>query len=102
MSEFNVLDTREFDKFIANQGSFVTRYNELSKEYDTIIKTLLNEWKGKGADAFYSDSQKVRTNISGIQEILQTMCDTLIDCEKIYSECDSALKTSNEQAFKTE
>lgn len=99
MADFNVLDTRKFDDFISQKDSLIKRYDELSEEYDTIIKNLLENWKGRGADAFAEDSQAIKMNIAGISEILNTMCDVLIDCKSVFSECDEALHESNKTAF---
>lgn len=93
--EYNVLDTRSFDTFIEQKESLVQRYNDINSKYDQIVKTLLDDWIGEGADAFRSDAKNVKANINDIYDILKIMCDTLTDCRQIFDECDKALGDYN-------
>lgn len=93
--EYNVLDTRSFDAFIAQKESLVQRYNDINSKYDQIVKTLLDDWIGEGADAFRSDAKNVKANINDIYDILKIMCDTLTDCRQIFDECDRTLGDYN-------
>lgn len=90
-----VLDTKAFDAAIAQKQDLINSYNSLNKEYDRIVSTLLENWKGRGSTSFQKDAQTVKTNIVGIFDILKTMCDTLTDCREIFSECDTALGEYN-------
>ncbi len=90
-----ILDTKAFDAAISKKEDLINAYDSLNTEYDRIVSTLLNNWKGKGADAFKKDAQTVKTNIVGIYDILKIMCDTLVDCKAIFAECDSALGEYN-------
>lgn len=99
MAEFRVLDTGKFDDFIGQKDNLIKRYNELSEEYDTIVKNLLENWKGRGAKAFDEDAKAIKMNIAGLHEILNSMCDVLIDCKEVFVECDEALCESNKTAF---
>ena len=90
-----VLDTKAFDEAIARKQGLINSYNALNEEYDRIVKTLMENWKGRGAAAFQKDATTVKTNIVGIFDILKTMCDTLCDCKEIFSECDASLGECN-------
>lgn len=90
-----VLDTKAFDQALAKKDGLIRSYNELNQEYDRIVNTLLQNWKGRGANAFKKDATTVKTNIVGIFDVLKTMCDTLTDCKTIFAECDSALSDYN-------
>ncbi len=90
-----VLDTRAFDDAISRKADLINSYDALNTEYDRIVTELLNNWKGKGADAFKKDAQTVKTNIVGIYDILKIMCDTLTDCRSVFAECDTALGEYN-------
>lgn len=90
-----LLDTKAFDTFISESGSLVQRYREINNEYDAIVRTLLDVWKGEGADAFRRDAFTVKGNIAGIYDILKTMCDTLTDCRQVFSEADQSLGAYN-------
>ena len=91
MGGYNLLDTRSFDKFLSNKSGLIQRYNKLNSDYDKIVKELTQNWKGKGAEAFKNDAENVKANLTGIKEILVTMCDTLESCKEIFQECDTAL-----------
>lgn len=101
MSEYKLLKTAAFQNFIDSQSDIKKRYDEIRKRYGDIVKELCEGWKGKGADAFREDSEKVMTNITGIQDILNTVCDTLNDCLEIFDECDNSLGKANQDSLKT-
>ena len=98
MSEYKLLDTGAFNRFIEKQGKFVQEYDSIRNEYDSIVNELTKIWKGRGADAFTEDAGIVKTNIVGIGDILQTMCDMLIDCRDVFEECDRSIGQSNRDA----
>ena len=102
MQNYNLLDTQALKTFIDSQKSLKERYNRIVNDYNRIVNDLLNDWKGKGADAFQEDSETVATNIVGIQDILNTMCDTLRDCCDIFEECDTSLGSSNRESISKE
>ena len=90
-----VLDTKAFDKALSKKEELIESYNALNDEYDRIVTALLNNWKGKGAEAFEKDAKTVKTNIVGIFDILKIMCDTLTDCKSVFEECDKGLGEYN-------
>lgn len=98
MADYNLLDTSSFEAFISSQGKLRQQYNDIQAQYRRIVNELLEHWKGRGADAFKEDSEKVMSNLIGIQDILSTMCDTLSDCYDIFSECDNSLGANNRNA----
>ena len=95
MSEYVKLDTRAFDRAIAQKDSLVREYNEINTEYERAVSALLNNWRGRGANAFQDDAKKVKENITGIYDILKIMCDTLTDCRDVFGECDKSLGDYN-------
>ena len=95
MSEYIKLDTRAFDKAIAQKDSLVNEYNAINTAYENAVSTLLKDWIGRGADAFKDDAKKVKENIAGIYDILKIMCDTLTDCREVFGECDRSLGEYN-------
>lgn len=95
MTDYNLFDTNSFGAFIASQGKLQQRYSDIQTRYKQIVDELLEQWKGRGADAFKEDYEKVMSNLIGIQDILLTMCDTLSDCYDIFSECDTSLGINN-------
>lgn len=95
MPGYQLLDTGKFQEFLDSSSSLLDEYNNLNKQYGEIIDELLDNWKGRGAEAFESDSKTVKANIAGIQDILQTMCDMLQDCWRIFDEYDHSLGEAN-------
>lgn len=98
MSEYQVLDTRSFDKFLSNKNVLINRYEKLTEKYDEIVQDLDANWKGYGADAFQKDAANVKANLTGIKDILITMCDTLESCKEIFQECDTSLGAANKDS----
>lgn len=90
-----VLDTRALDEAIARKDGLISAYNALNEEYDRIVKNLLANWEGRGATAFKKDATTVKTNIVGIYDNLTHLCDILIDCKDVFSECDTGLGDYN-------
>ena len=96
-SGFKRIDTAYIDEAIAKRDHLIAEYDRINLEYDRIIAELMNNWQGRGADAFRSDAAKVKTNIAGIYDILKLMCDTLEDCKRIIAEADGALGEYNSE-----
>lgn len=92
---FVLLDTDAIDAAISKKGDFLKRYDQINQDFDRIVETLLDNWKGRGARAFENDAYEVRTNLTGIYDILKTMCDVLTDCREIIGEIDSAIGQYN-------
>ena len=97
MSGVNYLNIQNFDDFMNARQNLLERYNELSKEYDNIVEKLLLNWKGRGADAFRDEARNVKSNLAGIEDVLNTMCDILADCATVYKSYDSALGKANRE-----
>ena len=93
--EYVLLDTKAFGAAVEKKDHILRAYNEVSRNYDAIVRELLQNWEGRGADAFARDAATVRSNLTGIYDILKTMCDALSDCMEIFSECDTALAEFN-------
>lgn len=94
-NEYVLLDTRVFDTAAEKKNQFLSTYNKINRDYEAIVIELLQNWKGRGADAFARDAGTVRANLTGIYDILKTMCDALTDCREIFDECDTALAEFN-------
>lgn len=93
---YQVLDTRIIDSVIAQRGHWMESYSEIEHAYKEAVDSLLENWKGRGADAFRQDAKAVQRNISGVYDILRTMCDTLTDCRELFSKRDGSLGKYNQ------
>lgn len=95
-TSINRMDTGEIQKAIAMRTELLEAYDSINTDFDKAVKELLNNWKGKGAKAFEKDAKTVRANVTGLSDILKTMCDMLEDCLDIFQESDASLKEFNE------
>lgn len=99
MSEKNACilhDTRIIKNAMAQKEDFITRYNDIRSSYKSVIHTLLENWKGEGADAFAEDTNIIGKNINNLYDILKAMSDMLQDCVDMLEKKSSALQTYNE------
>lgn len=96
--EYRKLDTTAFSDFLSQKNYFINTYQNISNRYRNIKDTLLQNWKGHGAEAFSRDAELIQQNIIGLAEILKTMCDTLQDCQSIFDQADSAIGEGNKNA----
>ncbi len=92
-SEYHCVDTRVFDRCIQQKDEFIRRYSSITTRYHQIIRHM--EWYGEGALAFIEDANKVRTNLTGIGDILSTMCNVLEDCRTVIEQADKELGEVN-------
>lgn len=100
MAEFILLDTGSFQQFLSQKDRLIKEYETITDNYDAIVKSLEKNWKGYGADAFQRDAENVKANLTGIKDILVTMCDTLESCMEIFKECDTSLGKANQEKIK--
>lgn len=96
---FRAIDTASFDAVMDIRAELLSDYDKINADYERITNTLLDNWKGRGADAFRADAARVRTNIGGIYDILKIMSDTLIDCREIIGMTDNQLGEVNRDPF---
>lgn len=88
-------DTAIIKAEMAKKEYFLQRYNDIQSEYSRIIKILLENWKGEGADSFKEDTDIIGKNILNLFEILKAMSDTLTDCVSLLEEKSKALSDYN-------
>ena len=89
------IDSRDMDRCINMKDTFISRYDDIVTSYDEIVARLSENWKGYGAETFISDAKVVRTNITGIADILSTMCSTLQEVRVIIGEVDKQIADYN-------
>ena len=83
---YNLLNTGMIQKAVAKRDDILQKYDKINSDYDAIVKKLLDNWKGDGAEAF---------DLTGVYEILKIMCDTLQDCLSVFQECNAGLEEYN-------
>ena len=97
MSEYKLLDTRKFDEFINNSKTVRNQYEDINSKYKILIENLKENWRGNGAEQFFSDAKMMRSNLDCIADILQIMCDRLVDCRTVFAETDTAVGEENKK-----
>lgn len=95
-NNINRMDTGDIQKAIGMRTELLETYDSINTDFDRSVKELLENWKGKGAKAFEKDAKTVRANVTGLNDILKTMCDMLEDCLDVFKESDASLKEFNE------
>lgn len=90
-----VIDTASFEAVREKRESMVEEYNSINEEYERIVTTLLQNWEGQGADAFEADAMKMKTNIGGIYDTLNTMNDILTDVRDEIGSVDTSIGSEN-------
>ena len=87
MSEFVSAD---IEKFV----EFETQAQEAIEEFQS---TLLSKWQGAGKDAYEQESSHIMENVTGIETILNTICDSVIkDVKDAYLQLDEELGAFNQ------
>lgn len=92
---YRVLDTKVIDSVIAQREHWIQSYRDIEESYKNAVSNLLDNWKGRGADAFREDTRAVQRNIASVYDILRTMCDMLADCREVFSQRDKGLGDYN-------
>ena len=93
--EYRCIDTRVFDRCIKAKTQYTRKLAELTTRYEKTVAKLKESWQGQGADAFFNDAQKVRTNLKGIADILGNMCNVMEECRTVIANTDKSLGDFN-------
>ena len=99
MATFDSLHTQALDDFIAACPVFLRRYQSILTTYQSACQTLLQTWKGRGADAFAQDEKMMLTCLQQSEQVLSTLFTAVKDCRDLYLEADSGLGAQNRAAF---
>ena len=87
------LDTANFGDTIASYERHLNEFCEIVTGVRETVRHLTNNWKGRGANAFETDSRQVQLNLQDITEIMQEMKETLEKAYDEYKAADSELST---------
>ena len=63
-------DISKITKFMSDSEEAINEFNSIKEKFNTINKTLLNKWKGEGADAYKTETDHILENIGGIKDTL--------------------------------
>lgn len=98
MADENVrkLDTSSFNETISQYAAEIKKFETIVKNVNAAADRAIDNWKGKGRDAFEVDCRQVQTNLKDISDIMYEMRDALIEAHAEYMKTDEALSKSYE------
>ena len=92
------LDTAYIQTFLSERDNFLQQAVDIMDSYDGIVKTLLADWVGSGAEGFEQDAQVLRTHAATLYDNLKTVLDTLQDAYSILAAADTKNGSDNNAA----
>lgn len=69
-STFVSADIGAISKFMSDSEDAIREFNSIKEKFEDINTTLLNKWKGEGADAYKQETDHILENIGGIKDVL--------------------------------
>ncbi|MBQ6251438.1 MAG: hypothetical protein IJK57_07150 [Ruminococcus sp.] len=97
MSEFVSADIEKFVEFETQAQEAIEEFQSIKDTFDDINSTLLSKWQGAGKDAYEQESSHIMENVTGIETILNTICDSVIkDVKDAYLQLDEELGAFNQ------
>ena len=99
MSEFIRADITRLEGFVTQSEEAIQEFADIRNEFDEINKTLLNNWKGSGKNAYEDLSSDILEKVGGISDVLNTINDTILkDIIDKYNSVDRELAEYNRTA----
>jgi len=92
----NHLDTANFNATMSAYTNYIRQFESIASGVNTAAGTMVDNWKGKGRNAFEKDYRQVQLNLKDITDIMYDLRDALIDAHAEYMKTDSALSKSFE------
>lgn len=90
------LDTLHFNDTMSAYANYIRQFEEIVRDVNSITNTMIDNWKGKGRNAFEKDCRQVQLNLKDISEIMYDLREALCDAHAEYMKTDSALSKSFE------
>ena len=90
------LDTLNFNDTMSAYANYIREFECIVSGVNTAASTIVDNWKGKGRNAFEKDYKQVQLNLKDIYNIMYDLRDALIDAHAEYMKTDSALSKSFE------
>ncbi len=90
------LDTVSFNSTINDYARYITEFEGIVSEVSRITDRMINNWEGKGKEAFEKDSKQVRLNLKDVSDIMYDLRDALANAHAEYMKADDSLSKSFE------
>lgn len=94
-NEYILLDTRIIKEAISKKQDMLNEYNSIVSDFESSVNTLLNNWKGYGADSFNDDVGKLKRNFGEFSDRLRSLSDMLDDILMLIEQKDTELGNYN-------
>lgn len=96
MGDYISADIGALEAFIQKSQDAVKTFTSIKDDFKTINDTLLKTWKGEGADAYKQEVDHIMENVGGIEEILKSINEGVInDIKNTYNQLDKELGEFN-------
>lgn len=90
------LDTVNFNDIISAFSNYISQFDSIVHEINSTADRLIENWKGRGCNAFEKDCRQVQINLKDISDIMYDLRDALIDAHAEYIKTDAVLSKSFE------
>ena len=89
-------DIGKIAEFERKSEEVVAEFNAITLKFTEVQKSLLEKWKGEGADDYKRDSNNIFKNIEDIESVLDTINNGVVkDIKDVYMQLDEALGEFN-------
>ena len=89
-------DISKISKFMTDSEVAIKEFDEIKEKFDTINSTLLQNWKGEGANAYKQETDHILENIGGIKDVLDGINNSAVKSIKDeYTKLDNELAEFN-------
>ena len=93
---FNSADIEQLTTFEKDSADAITEFDAIKAKFEEINTTLLNKWKGEGADAYKQETDHILENIGGIKDVLDSINNSAVkSIRDEYSKLDEKLAEFN-------
>jgi len=95
-SAFVSADIEKLVRFESRSRNAIDEFSAIKKKFNDINKTLLDNWKGDGKEAYQQVSDHILENIGGIKDILDSINECVVkDTKDAYLNLDEELGDFN-------
>ena len=99
MADFVKIDIGKLEGFVTSGQEAIREFGLIKDEFNSINKTLLDNWEGEGKAAYKTISDNILEKITGIQDVLNTINENILnDLIEQYNTLDAALGDYNRHA----
>lgn len=90
------LDTGNFNATVTAYANYIKQFEAIAHDVNSTCRTMVENWKGKGCDAFEKDYMQVQLNLKDISDIMYDLYEGLTGAHAEYMKTDAALSKSYE------